>query len=84
MKCGCRIISQVIPDHQTATYKSVEEISYCPLHAAAPAMLEALKAILRDHIEMERLEGCVCLKHETEQKADAAISQAERKRKWKS
>ena len=35
----------MVPDYQTGTYKSVDEIAFCPLHEAAPAMLEALKTL---------------------------------------
>ena len=41
---------------------------------AAEEMARALKALLRDHGEMEKLEGCVCLKFETEQEARACLS----------
>ena len=41
---------------------------------AVEGMAEALKALLRDHAEMEKLEGCVCLKFETEQEARACLS----------
>lgn len=42
--CGCKIIHSVISD--AITKMSIgrnEYIAYCPLHAAAPKMLEALK-----------------------------------------
>ena len=38
------------------------------------AVLGALEAILEDHDEMAEEEGCVCLKHVTENRARAVIA----------
>ena len=40
-KCGCSILR--IGDRDWTGYPPELVISYCPLHAAAPLMLEALK-----------------------------------------
>lgn len=44
--CGCKIVHGEIIPTSAGRYKREISIEYCPLHAAAPKMLEELKDIL--------------------------------------
>jgi len=75
MKCGCKIIDGYEKQGSVGVIES--KISYCPLHEAAPGMLEALFELINaaDYV-LEK--GGDILTSASWHKARAAISQAER------
>jgi len=73
MKCGCHVRAH-LDDNKTLT----GSINFCPLHAAAPEMLEALKDIVEQY-QKTRLPVGPDLGDSIRVFGQQAISQAERK-----
>ena len=47
--CKCSILEDADGFYQADDGQFCGEISYCPLHAAAPTLLEALKEVMVDY-----------------------------------
>ena len=53
--CGCRVNGPTLRATPDESVKSF--IIYCPLHAAAPTMREALKKVLHQEINSREIEN---------------------------
>lgn len=74
-KCGCRV-TPAGPDMR-GDGRMLYEINYCPLHAAAPKMLTALKSVLWAevvHVDLTLVRAAIAKAEPQNSSSDAPIN----------
>jgi hypothetical protein len=77
MTCKCAIVTNQKPDYGQF------HIKFCPMHEAAPQLLEALQSIAEHSKEFGDIEDAETMLYRVEDKAKAAVLEVEKEmRKW--